>query len=143
MGVEMHEQSWIKKSFKLFAKVLLAFRPFAMCLKMMKCCWKLNEVICCISFRVWCLWWWQVTVATLYSSGFKGTSLHFRIKRSLKKKCSTLAHRRYWTNLLLALVAHTKLSVFKAFQVPNISRNIFLHLVYVLKPNSSKQNLKI
>jgi hypothetical protein len=28
---------------------------------------------------------WHTTVANLYSSGFKGTSLHFRNKRSLKK----------------------------------------------------------
>ena len=40
--------------FKLFAKVLLAFRPFAMCLKMMKFCKKMIDVICCI-FCVSCL----------------------------------------------------------------------------------------
>ena len=71
--------------FKLFAKVLLAFRPFAMCLKMMKFCSSVEESILLYFFESGVFRWLPLTVANLYSSGFKGTSLHFRIKRSLKK----------------------------------------------------------
>ena len=40
--------------FKLFAKVLLAFRPFAMCLKMMKFCRKIKEGRLLEFLLVWC-----------------------------------------------------------------------------------------
>ena len=40
--------------FKLFAKVLLAFRPFAMCLKMMMFCRKIKEGKLLEFLLVWC-----------------------------------------------------------------------------------------
>jgi hypothetical protein len=57
--------------FKLFAKVLLAFRPFAMCLKMMKFCSSVEESILLYFFEsgvfrmVTANGWWLAHVADI------------------------------------------------------------------------------
>jgi hypothetical protein len=47
--------------FKLFAKVLLAFRPFAMCLKMMKFCSSVEESILLYFFESGVFRWLPLT----------------------------------------------------------------------------------
>jgi hypothetical protein len=57
--------------FKLFAKVLLAFRPFAMCLKMMKFCSSVEESILLYFFESGVFRWLPLTFWGLTQVGYR------------------------------------------------------------------------